>query len=203
MSLNRDYFAKKASSYDLEKRRVDNVKNIANKIKDSIKLKKDMHLVDFGSGTGLLLREIAPYVRKITAIDCSKSMNRVLEQNIPNIDCEVEILPIDLTKDSIDMRFDGIISSMTLHHIQDIDDIFKKFYSLLREDGGFIALADLDKEDGSFHSEDTGVCHYGFDRDEILDSAKRAGFKELKIVDASVIKKSYGQYPVFLLFGRR
>ena len=202
MSLNRDYFAKKASTYDQKKRRVDNVKNIANKILDSITLKEDMHLADFGSGTGLLLREIAPYVKKITAIDRSASMNSVLEQNIPNIDCEVEILPIDLTKESIDMKFDGIISSMTLHHIQDIDKLFKKFYSLLR-DGGFIALADLDKEDGSFHSEDTGVCHYGFDRDEILDSAKRAGFKNLNIVDASLIKKSYGEYPVFLLYGRK
>lgn len=202
MSLNRDYFAKKASTYDQKKRRVDNVKNIANRILDSITLKEDMHLADFGSGTGLLLREIAPYVKKITAIDRSASMNSVLEQNIPNIDCEVEILPIDLTKESLDMRFDGIISSMTLHHIQDIDKLFEKFYSLLR-DGGFIALADLDKEDGSFHSEDTGVCHYGFDRDEILDSAKRAGFKNLNIVDASLIKKSYGEYPVFLLYGRK
>ncbi len=202
MSLNRDYFAKKASTYDQKKRRVDNVKNIANRILDSITLKEDMHLADFGSGTGLLLKEIAPYVKKITAIDRSVSMNSVLEQNIPDIDCEVEILPIDLTKESIDIKFDGIISSMTLHHIQDIDKLFEKFYSLLR-DGGFIALADLDKEDGSFHSEDTGVCHYGFDRDEILDSAKRAGFKNLNIVDASLIKKSYGEYPVFLLYGRK
>lgn len=202
MSLNRDYFAKKASTYDLEKRRIDNVKNIANKIKEHIELKEDMHIADFGSGTGLLLREIAPFVKRITAIDRSKSMNEVLRENIPNIECEVDILPLDLSIERPNILFDGIISSMTMHHIQDIDELFKRFYSMLNS-GGFIAIADLDKEDGSFHSEDTGVCHYGFDRDFIINSAKRAGFRDIKVVDASVVKKSYGDYPVFLLSAKK
>lgn len=202
MSLNRDYFAKKASTYDLEKRRVDNVKNIANKIKEHIELREDMHIADFGSGTGLLLREIAPFVKRITAIDRSKSMNEVLRENIPNIECEVDILPLDLSIERPNILFDGIISSMTMHHIQDIDELFKRFYSMLNS-GGFIAIADLDKEDGSFHSEDTGVCHYGFDRDFIINSAKRAGFRDIKVVDASVVKKSYGDYPVFLLSAKK
>ena len=202
MSSNRDYFAKKASTYDLEKRRVDNVKNIADKIKDSIKLKKDMHLADFGSGTGLLLREIAPYVNKITAIDRSKSMNEVLRNNLDEIDCQVEILPIDLSIEKPDITFDGIISSMTMHHVKDINRLFETFYDMLKS-GGFIALADLDCEDGSFHSEDTGVCHYGFERDFISKCAKEAGFEDITVQDASVVKKPYGDYPVFLLCGKK
>ena len=202
MNSNKDFFAKKASTYDLEKRRVDNVKNIADKIKECIELKSDMHIADFGSGTGLLLREIAPFVKKITAIDRSESMNEMLKKNIDEIDCEVEIVPIDLSIEKPDMEFDGIISSMTMHHVRDIDRLFETFYSMLKA-GGFVALADLDCEDGSFHSEDTGVCHYGFDRAFITECAKRAGFEDVQIRDASVVKKPYGEYPVFLLCGRR
>jgi len=202
MSLNRDYFSSKASTYDKEKRRLDNVDNIAKKIIDSVELKPDAHIADIGSGTGLLLERIAPFVSKITAIDRSESMNRELEKKISNIECEVELLSIDIENHNIDIEFDGIISSMTLHHISDIQAIFQKFYSMLKS-GGFIALADLDCEDGSFHSIDTGVCHYGFDRDEIRKYAQDAGFIDIRVEDASIIHKPYGEYPIFLLSAKK
>ena len=196
----KDYFAPKAKDYDKEKRRVDNVANIANAILNKFNLSCDMTLLDFGSGTGLLLERIAPYVGKIIAIDRSSSMNSMLKQK--ELPCEVEIIEKDLAKEQVDILVDGIISSMTLHHIRDIDDIFKKFYNLLKP-GGFIALADLDKEDGSFHTIDTGVEHFGFDRDFIVAKAKKAGFVDINIEDASIVKKLYGKYLVFLLSAKR
>jgi hypothetical protein len=66
-----------------------------------------------------------------------------------------------------------------------------------------IAIADLDEEDGSFHTEDTGVFHNGFDRNELLNFAKNAGFKNLKIQTASTVIKPTGNYPVFLLTGEK
>ena len=87
---------------------------------------------------------------------------------------------------------------MTMHHIKDVKAMFKKFYSMLKS-GGFIAIADLDTEDGSFHSVDTGVEHFGFDREEFINCAKEAGFINCKIEDATTISKSYGDYKVFLL----
>jgi len=149
--VKKDFFAIKAKNYDSQQRRIDNVNNVANAIKKSISLQKDMHILDFGSGTGLLLERIAPYVGKITAVDKSPSMNAKLRAKMPNIECKVELLELDLTKDNINTKFDGIISSLTIHHIKDIKALFTKFYSMLK-DGGFIALADLDKEDGTFES---------------------------------------------------
>ena len=64
---------------------------------------------------------------------------------------------------------------------------------------GFIALADRDPEDGSFHSEDTGVFHHGFARAAISAMARAAGFHEVAIDTASVIAKGGRDYPVFLL----
>lgn len=200
--MSHDFFAQKAASYEQNPQRVDNVVAIGNAIKTQVTLQRDMQLLDFGSGTGLLLQQIAPLVGKITALDVSPSMNAQLRAKAPDIGCELEVLEQDLLQTSLNRQFDGIISSMTLHHIADIPALLREFHRLLKP-GGFIALADLDLEDGSFHTEDTGVFHCGFDRADIAAQAQAAGFNQVQVVDASVVQKPHGQYPVFLLTGRR
>lgn len=201
-SERKDYFSKKAKEYDGQKSRTQNVDNIAQSILKELSFSREMHIMDFGSGTGLLLSQIAPYVGEITAIDISVSMNSVLQSKVNEIDCKLQIMELDLTEETLDIKFDSIISSMTIHHIEDTQKLFKKFYSLLN-DNGTIAIADLDKEDGSFHTEDTGVFHNGFDRNEFLNIAKKAGFKDLKVQTASVVDKPTGKYPIFLLSGKK
>ena len=197
-----DYFELKAESYDSDVKRVSNVDNIANSILSSIPFNKNMHIMDFGSGTGLLLERVAPFVKKITAVDVSESMTKQLSEKINKLDYEVEILQLDLTKTKLDIKFDAIISSMTLHHIKDTQAMFNDFYRMLNDDG-VIAISDLDTEDGTFHSEDTGVFHFGFDRNEFQDKAIAAGFKNVKIITASINEQPNGKYPVFLLTGNK
>ena len=43
---------------------------------------------------------------------------------------------------------------MTLHHIPDTNGILNKFHALL-EPNGYLLVADLEKEDGSFHTDGT------------------------------------------------
>ncbi len=200
--MKKDYFASKAKDYDKEQKRVDNVANISNAILKNITLKPNMHLVDFGSGSGLLLENIAPYVEKITAIDVSASMNSVLKEKLNNIDCNVDILELDLSTTNVDLKVDGIISSMTMHHIKDVEAMFKKFYKMLKPNA-FIAIADLNTEDGSFHKVDTGVEHFGFEPSYLAQKAKNAGFKEIKTMQCSTIIKPYGEYEVFLLIAKK
>ena len=193
-----DHFASKAAVYEQNPARVDNVENIANAILNTISINKSMHIMDFGSGTGLLLERIAPHVAKISAVDVSIAMNAQLRAKEGSLGCEIEIIEIDLEKSDLNVKFDGIISSMTMHHIQNIDAMFVKFHAMMK-DGGFIALADLESEDGSFHTENTGVHHFGFDKDTFAKSASAANFQKIKIQSASAIQKSYGNFPVFLL----
>lgn len=200
MKKNKDWFVDKANEYDTNKHRTQNVTNIAQGILKEITFSKEMRIMDFGSGTGLLLSEIAPYVGKITAVDISTSMNSVLKAK--KVACEIQIIEMDLTKTKLDKKFDSIISSMTLHHIEDVKGLFKKFYQLLN-DNGSLAIADLDKEDGSFHTTDTGVYHYGFDREKFKGLAENAGFRNLKIQSISTAKKESGNYSVFLLTGEK
>ena len=196
--MQKDYFRHKAGDYDQSECRVDNVGRIADAIQSRVRFRPGMHILDFGSGTGLLLQRVAPLVERITAVDISPSMNAQLESKRAQLPCELDIREMDLTRETLDQQFDGIISSMTLHHLEDIPGLFARFHGLLNP-GGFIALADLDREDGSFHEEDTGVFHFGFDRGWMEDTARQAGFEGVGMITASAISKPDREYPVFLL----
>jgi len=203
MSVKKDYFAHKADAYEQNAARVNNVHTIADAILEKITYDKThTHLMDFGSGTGLLTSQVAPYVRKITTVDVSASMNEALKAKCDTMPCKIAMLELDLVNTEIQEQFDGVISSMTIHHVEDVPALFHKFYHLLKS-GGTIALADLDKEDGSFHKEDTGVFHFGFDQETFASWAKNVGFEDVTIEIVSVAKKPYGEYPIFLLTGRK
>lgn len=198
--MSTDFFSHKASSYEHDDKRVANVDNIARSILDNIQFDKTMHIMDFGSGTGLLLERIAPFVGKVTAVDISIAMNQQLESKKDQLPCQLNILNIDLETEDIDQKFHGIVSSMTMHHIKDVKNMLSKLYAML-EPKGFIAISDLDQEDGSFHKEDTGVYHHGFDRETFRQSAIEVGFSDVDIISASTVHKAHGSYPVFLLTG--
>ena len=197
-----DFFASKAKDYDTEVSRTQNVSTIAQTILNEVAFSKEMSIMDFGSGTGLLLSEIAPYVDQITAVDISPAMTDVLASKKDGIPCVLQIVQMDLTKEMLNQEFDAIISSMTIHHIEEPLPLFQKLYTLLKTDGT-IAIADLDSEDGSFHTEDTGVFHCGFDRENFVQMVKKAGFTDIKIQDASTITKSNTNYTVFLLTAKK
>jgi len=201
MQTQKDYFSEKSKMYEKEPARVDNVTNIADAILTKLSYDKTAtHLMDFGSGTGLLTAKIAPHVKKITTVDISPSMNEQLRAKQDTLACELAMLELDLVTHELNETFDGIISSMTIHHVEDVQALFHKFYRMLNS-GGTIALADLDKEDGTFHSEDTGVFHFGFDQEVFAALAQKAGFEDVTIEIVSIAKKPYGEYPIFLLTG--
>ena len=81
-------------------------------------------------------------------------------------------------------------------------DMYKEMAETAREEG-FIALADLDAEDGRFHPDMSGVYHAGFARASIRALAEQAGFSQVEICTASVAQKPWGDYPIFLLTARR
>jgi len=195
-----DNFAHKSKSWDMNSKRVKNAKSISDLIVKNIKLDNAMDIMDFGVGTGLLSYFVSPFVGKITAVDNSPSMLAEFSKKSAEFASQTEIMQVDLSTQTIDKKFDGIISSMTIHHLEDIKELFRKFYTMLNKNG-FIAIADLDTEDGSFHSDNTGVYHYGFDREILKNIAIEAGFKDIKFELASSINKPHKTFTVFLMTG--
>jgi cyclopropane fatty-acyl-phospholipid synthase-like methyltransferase len=193
-----DHFKHKSKSWDMSSMRVQNAKSISDLIVKNINFKPTMEVMDLGAGTGLLSYLIAPHVAKIIAVDNSPSMLEEFKNKASEFESETEILAVDISKDDLERTFDGIISSMTIHHVKDTKALFLKLYTMLN-DTGFIAIADLDTEDGSFHSDNAGVFHYGFDREMLETIAKEVGFKEITFDLASTINKPKATFTVFLM----
>jgi len=201
--MKKDHFAVRAVDYDSTEYRLKYVDDMAQSILDRIPLHPEMTIVDFGAGTGLLSERLASHVGKNIAIDISPSMIAKLEEKREAFPCELELLEMDLCEEDYPAeRADGLVSSMTLHHIHDVPALLKKIYTILKP-GAFLALCDIDIEDGTFHTVDTGVVHHGFDREEISDWCKKAGFEEIEIKESALIRKPHGDYPAFLLTAKR
>jgi len=64
----------------------------------------------------------------------------------------------DPMHDTLPEQFDLLFSSMLLHHIPDTLAFFQRCHPWLKPKG-YLAVADLDREDGSFHQDHTGVAH--------------------------------------------
>jgi len=204
-TLNRmavDNFAHKSKSWDMNSKRVKNAQAISDKIIAGVELKPTMKVMDFGAGTGLLSYFIAPFVDTIVAVDNSPSMLEKFKEKASEFDSKTRVLELDLSEVDIPEKFDGIISSMTIHHLEDTKALFQKFYNML-EEGGFMAIADLDSEDGTFHSDNRGVFHFGFNREELEQIALEVGFKNIHFELASTINKPHSDFTIFLMLGNR
>ena len=156
-----DLFKEKSINWDANEARVKMSLAIGACMLENVELSNQMSVLDFGAGTGLIASQVAPYVKKITAIDVSESM---LEKLITKIELngKVEILCQDITSQPTAVQYDLIMSAMAMHHVEDTNNMIQKFAEHLKS-GGKIALADLDSKDGGFHSTPTeGVFHQGF-----------------------------------------
>ncbi len=194
-------FDQRAKEWDKRPLRVQNAHNIAQAIKKRIPLDKEMEIMDFGVGTGLLGFEIAKDVKKVYGVDTSKKMLEELQaKNSETL--RIEPIFADITKEPLTLSVDGIVSSMTLHHIKDLDSFFQTIRNNLKENG-FIAIADLESEDGTFHSDNTGVHHFGFDPQTLAKTVKKAGFCDVKTQRVHTINKPHADFPVFLLTAKK
>lgn len=172
---------------------------VFNTLASRIALLNTMNVLDFGAGTGLLSFKIAPLVRTVTGVDLSRGMLEQLEaKNTESL--SVKPLLQDIMKMPLDQKFHGIVSSMAMHHVEDTAQLFQTFYGHLERDG-FIAIADLEEEDGTFHAQhgNDGVHHFGFNKDTLRETIEKAGFKNVRFHDAYCVKREDGQYPIFLV----
>ncbi|MEA2099268.1 MAG: class I SAM-dependent methyltransferase [Campylobacterota bacterium] len=197
----KDHFKERASEWDKGSTRVNGARVIADSISKKIDLDSSMKIMDFGVGTGLLGFEIAKVVDNIVGVDTSANMLKKLEEKNTK---ELSIKPHhgDIVKNKIDEKFDGIISSMTLHHVENLKLFFETIYENLN-DNGFIAIADLELEDGTFHSDNDGVHHFGFDEKELHKIVSESGFKDINIENINTITKPHKKFGIFLLIANK
>lgn len=195
-------FDKEASTWETPSR-VKLAADISGAISGNLRLTKDMDILDLGCGTGLVTVPFHSLVHSITGVDSAKGMLEVLASKVrkQGID-NVKTRHLDLTGgDVVEDRYHAVISSMTLHHIKDIQKLLGHIHGALLP-GGQIAIADLDEESGHFHDNNDGVFHFGFNREALAGLFVSAGFTDLQFTTATQIRKpgANGQDRVFDIF---
>ncbi|MCE9615089.1 MAG: class I SAM-dependent methyltransferase [Lentisphaerae bacterium] len=208
MEAVRSRFDQVAAGWDANPGRVAMAKGIVAAMRAAVPLRADMEVMDFGAGTGLVTLGLLPHVARVTAVDASPGMLRMLEEKLQALGItNVQTLAGDIAQTHFPAAaFDVIVSSMVLHHIPDVPAALQRLRPCLRR-GGWLALADLIKEDGSFHADPKGVFHNGFDPAEIGRWLEAAGFTEIVVGEAHrITREAEGgrtrEYPVFLVTAR-
>lgn len=208
MNAEKRDFNKAAASWDSGPR-AKLADDIARTIRDEISLTRDMDIMDFGCGTGLLAMNLQPYVGTVTGVDSSPGMLEVFEAKIKALDStKVSARHLDLEKgDRLEGSYHLVTSSMTLHHVSETRPLLDQFYRILTP-GGHLVIADLDSDDGQFHEDSTGVFHNGFDRSKLRQAFEKAGFEEVSDRTAATMTKPVAgggkrEFTIFLISGRK
>jgi ubiquinone/menaquinone biosynthesis C-methylase UbiE len=200
-------FDSRAKTWDSDPMKVVRANKVAEEIRAHVPLAPHMSAFEYGCGTGLLSFALQPYLKHITLADSSSGMLAVLQEKIGSSGItNMRPIKLDLVSDPLPQeRYHLIYTLMTFHHVPDTDSLLRDMYSLLASPG-YLCVADLDSEDGSFHGPDfTG--HRGFDREELRRKASEAGFRNIDFSTVFNIRKAVADgekdFPVFLLVAEK
>jgi len=197
-----DDFDARAATWDDDPTKVARARAIAQAIERETPLTSSMSALEYGAGTGLLGFMLRDRFADLTLADISEGMLEVAARKVAAArDPHVRAVKLDLMTEMPADRYDVIFSAMTLHHIPDTEGILRRFRAALKQPG-FLCLADLDTEDGSFHGAGFDG-HLGFDRKRLAQKTRAAGFASVRFVTAYEMTKAVadGQrtFPIFLM----
>jgi tRNA (cmo5U34)-methyltransferase len=198
----------KAAEWDKNRMHWDRSAAIATEIINEIPIKPHFRAMEYGAGTGILSFLLKDHLSEILLLDNSTEMIRLTNEKIASSGVKnlytkfFDLEHTELTGE----KFDFIYTQMVLHHVSDIESIINKFHELLNPEG-FLAIADLYPEDGSFHGPEVDV-HHGFDVESLSDLLKKKHFSNLSHKECFVIKRQISEsetrsFPVFILIGKR
>jgi ubiquinone/menaquinone biosynthesis C-methylase UbiE len=203
-------FDERAATWDTPER-VERAAAIADAVVRAVPIEPGSRAIELGAGTGLLglaIRERVGPARlsELLLTDASTGMLEVAEAKARRHRLSgVRTLRFDIAADPppAGAPFDLVLSLLVLHHLEDTAAVIRAMAALLRE-GGWLALSDLDTEDGTFHDpEAEGIHHHGFDRAALRQLVEAAGFVDVGQVTAGEFEREGRTYPLFLLTGRR
>jgi len=200
-------FDKKAATWDDDPARVDRAEVIADSLAEALDLSKIKTAMEYGSGTGLLSFALRNRLSNIVLIDESSQMIEMVKKKCVTMNV-TNFTPLEynlLKQPMPENKFDLIYILLTLHHIEDTGDLLNKFYQLLNP-GGYLAIIDLEKEDGSFHEHNTHF-HNGFDRDYIESKLIESKLVPTRYEVCYELERDYDKekqkYPLFLLLSQK
>ncbi len=193
-----------AVNWDAKPHRAALIRAVARALGEQIEaLPSAPDLFDYGCGTGSAVLPMAGICKTLTGCDFSEGMRREFMRNAEAAGItNALVVDLDLTTDQPlpPERYDLVHCGLVLHHIADVPAMLGRFKELLRPNGS-LSIADLETEDGSFHDDNSGVAHQGFDSAALCRQLEGMGFGKVSARRIHVVEKQRGggprHYPVF------
>ncbi len=179
------------------------------------------NILDIGAGTGLLsafLMERYP-AASFTLIDISEKMLDMAKERFRG-NSNVKYVVADYSQYNFTEKHDMVVSALSIHHLEDEEkrDLYKKSYSILKDNGIFINadqvhgetpfIENLNKATWRQYVENSGLdedeIKAGYERTRLdkdskldlqLDWLKEAGFCDVSCI--------YKYYQFAVMFGRK
>jgi ubiquinone/menaquinone biosynthesis C-methylase UbiE len=135
---------------------------------------------DLGCGTGQLAATVAPYVRRVIAVDGSADMieaARTRLVDLPNVDIrrgELEALPIE------DGELDAALLSLVLHYSPDPARTLAEVARVCRP-GGKVLVVDMLPHHHDEYQQQMGHVWLGFSEKQITKYLGAAGFEDARV----------------------
>ncbi|TRW46619.1 class I SAM-dependent DNA methyltransferase [Georgenia yuyongxinii] len=201
--MGTEHFDATAADWDRDEQKVARAREVARAVAAAVPLTSRTRVLDYGAGTGLVTQALAGRIGPATLADSSHGMRDVIRDKITTGALpDVRLWDLDLeAQPPPDERFDLIVTSLVLHHIKALERVLSRFTQLLAP-GGYLCIADLDREDGTFHPHDFDG-HHGFDRAELTTQLKDAGLGDVSVRDCTEYVRDGVTYSVFLAVARR
>jgi tRNA (cmo5U34)-methyltransferase len=201
-------FDNKAADWDLNPMHLDRSLAIAKEIIKLVPLDRNMRALEYGAGTGITSFMLKDNLKEIILMDNSAEMIRMINKKIKSSKVKnLKALNFNLETDEYkDDKFDLIFTQMVLHHINDTDNIIKKFFRLLKPES-YLVIADLYEEDGSFHG-DGFDGHKGFNTDSLAAILRYNRFSDIFhstcfVIDRKISENESKQFKVFIMAAKR
>lgn len=142
-------------------------------------LDADWQVGDFGCGTGQLAAVLAPFVRRVIAVDSSRAMLKVARQRLaPFANVEVRHGALE-TPPVEDGTLDAVVSCLVLHHVADPGVVLRAAARTLRS-GGRLLLIDMLRHDRQEYRHEMGHVWLGFEPEQITDWLRAAGCEAVR-----------------------
>lgn len=202
-------FNEAARNWDEDTGHLERATKLAAEIRPLVRQHELRSALDYGAGTGLLSFLLAGDLQRITLMDTSSGMLQEARRKIKDngLGNKMKTVQANLLEDAHEESYDLIYILMTLHHILDTRAILEAFFQHLNP-GGWLCIADLDEEDGSFHAEFPDFDgHNGFNQGDLRIILQDIGFRNVQsgFFYEEIEEKEEGSraYPLFLMKGRK
>lgn len=142
-------------------------------------LPRDWTVADVGCGTGNVAELLAPWVKRVIAVDRSEPMLAAARKrlagskNLEFVEGEVSRLPLG------DGAVDAAVCVLVLHHVEEPTGAVRELARVVKR-GGTVLIMDMVEHGREEYRRMMGHVHLGFARGEMEEMMRSAGLRDAK-----------------------